>query len=250
MYARNSSYSTKRQTQTDVEQEIERIREEYQRRAISPELSGRYSLFNEATLLQSHSLERHLLALLKQHAFTDLSNKKILDIGCGMGMQLQRFKAYGAKPANLSGIDLMSERIEAARGLNPATDWRVGSAHQLPYPDASFDLVTLFVVFSSILNPDLRKTIADEVWRVRKPGGLILCYDFAYSNPRNLAVKGISRQHILQLFNRQGASYTFRRATLAPPISRVIAPRAYWLANTLEQLQFLNTHLLSIISLD
>jgi ubiquinone/menaquinone biosynthesis C-methylase UbiE len=237
-------------TQTAVEQEIERIRAEYQRRAASSELSGRYSLFNEAALLQTHSLERHLLALLKRHACADFRNKKILDIGCGMGMQLQRFTAYGAKPSNLSGIDLLNARIEVARSLNPAIDWRTGSAHRLPYPDASFDVVTLFVVFSSILDSTLRKTIADEVWRVRKAGGLILCYDFAYSNPRNRAVEGISRRHILELFDRKGARYTFRRLTLAPPIARVITPRAYWLANTLEQLKFLNTHLLCVISLD
>ncbi|HZU68974.1 MAG TPA: methyltransferase domain-containing protein [Ktedonobacteraceae bacterium] len=238
------------QRHTDVAQEIKRIRVEYQRRASSAELSGRYSLFNEAALLQSHSLERRLLALLKRHAFNDLGDKKILDIGCGMGMQLQRFTAYGAKPGNLSGIDLLNERIEMARSLNPAIDWRAGSAHQLPYPDASFDLVTLFVVFSSILNDELCEKIAGEVWRVLKPGGLILCYDFAYSNPRNPAVRGFSRRRILQLFNRPGASYTFRRLTLAPPIARIIAPRAYWLANMLEQLKFLNTHLLCVISLD
>jgi len=237
-------------TNVDVEQELVRIQEEYKQRATYQPFAERYSLFNEAALLQTHGLERNMLALLKKHGFTQLADKKILDVGCGGGMQLQRFLAYGAKPANLSGIDLIPARIEQARSLNPSIDWQVGSAHQLPYPDRSFDLVTLSVVFSSILNKSLRQSIADEVWRARKPDGLILCYDFAYSNPRNPAVEGISRQRMQYLFKREGAHFDFRRVTLAPPISRLIAPRARWLASALEHLKIFNTHLICIISLD
>lgn len=238
------------QTKVDLEQELVRIQEEYKRRATSQVLAERYSLFNEATLLQTHSLERSLLALLKKHRFTNLANKKILDIGCGNGMQLQRFLAYGAKPSHLSGIDLMPDRIEQARQQNPSIDWQIGSAHQLPFPDASFDLVMLFVVFSSILSYPLRQSIADEIWRVRKPGGLILCYDFAYSNPRNPAVKGISSKQIQRLFTRPGVHFDLRRTTLAPPISRLVAPRALWLASALEHLNVFNSHFVGIISLD
>src|SRR6266436_5054151 len=237
-------------TKIELEQELARIQEEYKRRAVCQALTERYSLFNEATLLQAQDLERNLLTLLKKHGFTHLADKKILDVGCGSGSHLQRFTIYGAKPANLSGIDLMTDRIEQAQHLNPTIDWRVGSAHQLPYPDASFDLVVLFVVFSSILNKSLRQDIADEIWRVRKLGGLIFCYDFAFSNPRNPAVEGISRQQIQQLFKRPGAQFDFRRVILAPPISRLITPRAHWLASTLEHLKIFNTHLVSIISLD
>lgn len=238
------------QTKTELEQELVRIQEEYNRRAGSQVMSERYSLFNEATLLQSHGLERNMLALLKKHRFTNLSDKKILDIGCGSGMQLQRFLACGAKPGNLFGIDLMADRIEQARCQNSSIDWQVGSAHQLPYAEASFDLVTLFVVFSSILNKPLRQSIADEIWRIHKPGGLILCYDFAYSNPRNPAVEGISRQQIQQLFKRPGTFFDFRRVTLAPPISRLVTPHAPWVASTLEYLKIFNTHLIGIISSD
>ena len=237
-------------TQSNVEQELHRIQDEYTQRAASQLFPERYSLFNEATLLQTQGIERHTLALLKKHAFTSLADKKILDIGCGNGIPLQRFLSYGAMPQNLSGIDLLPARIEHAQRLNPAIDWRVASAHQLPYPDASFDLVTLSVVFSSILNRPLRRYVADEAWRVCKPNGLILYYDFMYSNPRNPAVEGISRQEMQHLFQRSGASFDMRKITLAPPLSRRIAPRASWLAFSLEQLQLLNTHLLCVISLN
>jgi ubiquinone/menaquinone biosynthesis C-methylase UbiE len=187
------------------------------------------------------------LALLKRHNFTNLIEKKILDVGCGSGSHLRRFLEYGALPSNLSGIDLMAHRIELAQRLHPAIDWQVGSAHHLPYPDSRFDIVMSFVVFSSVLYEPLRQQIANEMLRVLKPDGLILFYDFTYSNPRNPAVLGITSKQIRHLFNRPGARFDFRRITLAPPISRLVAPRAYWLAYTLEQLKILNSHVIALI---
>jgi ubiquinone/menaquinone biosynthesis C-methylase UbiE len=238
------------QPTTELDLELSRLEAEYRRRDSGGVLADRYTPFDESALLHFHSLERHLLALLKQHNFTDLAGQRILDVGCGSGTLLRRFLEYGAFPTNLFGIDLMAHRIELARSLHPSIDWQVGSAHQLPYPDASFDLVTSFTLFSSILSEALRQKIADEMWRVRKPGGLILLHDFMYSNPRNLTVRGIKSRQIRQLFTRPGTAFDFRSIVLAPPISRVVATHAYWLACTLEQLKIVNTHTIGVISLD
>lgn len=234
--------------QTELDRELARLETEYIRRASCDQYTDRYSYFNEATLQRVHSLERSLLALLKRHTFAPLSEKKILDVGCGSGGFLRRFLDYGAAPENLSGIDLMIQRIEQAKHLHPGLDWRVGSAHEMPYADASFDMVMSFVVFSSILDEVLRQKIVDEMWRVLKPGGLILLYDFTYSNPRNRAVVGVSKSRMKQLFSRPGVRFDLRRITLAPPLARMVAPRAYWLASLLEQCKVLNTHMLGIIS--
>jgi len=234
----------------ELNSELSRLDAEYRRRDSSDVLARRYSHFNESTLLHSQSLERNLLVLLKRHNFTNLAEKKILDVGCGSGSHLRRFLEYGTLPNNLFGIDLMAHRIEQAQRLDPAINWQVGSAHQLPYPDSSFDLVMSFVAFSSILNESLRRGIADEMWRVRKPGGYILFYDFAYSNPRNPAVRGVSRKEIQQLFKRPRTRFDLLRVTLAPPIARIVAPHTYWLAYIIEQFKFLNTHILGIISLE
>jgi ubiquinone/menaquinone biosynthesis C-methylase UbiE len=240
----------KRREPDVTDAELARLEAEYMRRASNRLYAERYSYFNNAALLHVHSLERSLLALLKRYKFTLLTEKKILDVGCGSGTHLRRFLDYGASPTNLSGIDLLPSRIKQAQCLQPDIDWHVGSAHQLPYANATFDLVTSFVVFSSILDESLRQQIADEMWRVRKPGGLILVYDFVYSNPNNAAVRGVNQQKAKRLFHRPGARFDFRRITLAPPISRIIAPRAYWLATTLEQCKVLNTHMIGIISVD
>lgn len=238
------------QQTTELDVELVRLEVEYERRASNALYAERYSYFNEATLLHVHCLERSLLTLLKQHKYTSLSEKKILDVGCGSGAHLRRFLDYGALPVNLSGIDLMPPRIEQARCFHPDINWSIGSAHKMPYADATFDLVMSFVVFSSILDESLRQKIVDEMWRVRKPGGLILVYDFMYSNPRNAAVLGVSQRKIKQLFYRPGARFDFRRITLAPPISRIVAPQAYWLATILELCKIFNTHLIGIIDLD
>lgn len=232
---------------TQLEQELARLEMEYQRRDSSSIPTERYSLFNEATLLHTQSLERRLLALLKQYGFTDLGQKRILDVGCGSGGQLLRFVGYGALPINLYGIDLMPHRIEQARQRHPAINWHLGSAHALPYPDASFDLVTSFIVFSSILDDSLCLQVAGEMWRVLKPGGLILLHDFTYANPRNPAVRGILRRQIEVFFRYPDAAFDFRRITLAPPISRRLAPYAYWAAFLLEHLKILDTHIIGII---
>ncbi|GHO82739.1 class I SAM-dependent methyltransferase [Dictyobacter formicarum] len=236
--------------QTTLAIELARLEAEYTQRDATNLYAQRYSYFNEAALLHIHSLERNLLALLRRYTFTCLTTKKILDVGCGNGNHLRRFLDYGALPTNLSGIDLMKSRIEQARRLQPEIDWRVGSAHQLPYADKTFDLVTGFVVFSSILDESLRQQIADEMWRVRKPDGMIVVYDFTYANPHNAAVQQVSRHTIKQLFDKPGACFDFYSVTLAPPVSRILAPRVYWLATILEQCRLLNTHVLCAISSD
>src|SRR5712692_7919178 len=156
----------KQQQVTELDQELSRVDSEYRRRDSGYVPADRYSRFNQAALLHAQSLERNLLALLKRHNFTSLHEKNILDVGCGSGGHLLHFLDYGALSTNLFGMDLMAHRIEQARQRHPTINWQVGSAHQLPYRDASFDLVMSFVVFSSILNESLRQLIADEMWRV------------------------------------------------------------------------------------
>jgi ubiquinone/menaquinone biosynthesis C-methylase UbiE len=229
-----------------IAHELQRISAEYENRLAAPKVKpGTYTFFNDATLLHMQGLERAILSMLKRHGITSLAEKRILDVGCGTGLQLGRFLLYGARPENLTGIDLLPARITAAQATYPMIRFDVGSGHTLPYPDGSFDLVTSFVVFSSILNQDLRKRICDEMWRVLSPNGLILCYDFAFNNPRNRAVQGISARTLRKLFGRPGLRFTSRRVSLAPPIARRIAPHAFWMAETCERLKLLNTHVLA-----
>src|SRR5438874_13325412 len=118
------------------------------------------------------ALERALLRALAD-AGVGLEGARVLDVGCGSGYFLHRFREYGAGECH--GIDLVEERIAAGRDRYPTLDLRVGSATDLPFADGEFDLVTQFTCLSSILDADVRLAAAREMRRVA--GGWVLSFD-------------------------------------------------------------------------
>lgn len=224
--------------------EVQRIREAYARRAAAIH-NDRYSAFNAAGLFAIQSRERALITVLKRHGFYPLHEKRILDVGCGTGGVLRSFIQYGADPGNLCGIDLLEDRIETARRLSPNIDFRCGNAEKLPYPDESFDIILQFTVFTSILDPEMKRNIAWEMLRVLKPDGIIIWYNYHMDNPKNPDVKGVKKTEIYTLF--PGCSIDLRRATLAPPLARLLAPYSYLVCYLLEKIPFLCTHYLGVI---
>lgn len=64
--------------------------------------------------------------------------KRLLDVGCGLGLLLERAHRRQIRGA---GIDLSERAIAEARRRIPGCDLRVGPAHSLPWPDASFEYV-------------------------------------------------------------------------------------------------------------
>ena len=68
-------------------------------------------------------------------------NDRLLDIACGAGLAVELATAVGA---TCSGIDASPRLIAVARDRNPHADLRVGDMQDLPWADASFDVVTSF----------------------------------------------------------------------------------------------------------
>ena len=175
-----------------------------------------------------------------------ITNLDILDIGCGNGNMLRQFLQWGAAPERLAGIELRPEPVEKARHLNPNLDVRCGSAIELPWPDASFDLACQHTVFTSILDPAMKQQIAAEMSRVLRQGGAVLWYDFMYNNPSNPDVCGIQAGEIRSLF--PGFEIHLRRITLAPFVARrlpeSLLPVLYPL---LAAIPLLRTHYLGLL---
>jgi ubiquinone/menaquinone biosynthesis C-methylase UbiE len=219
-----------------------RIRGAYARRGDV----SRYSLFNPGQLYMVQERQRRTLALLAREGFAPLADRRILEVGCGLGNWLRDFVDWGAAPRNLAGIDLLPDRVAAARALcPPAVTLLAGSAAQLPFADDAFDIVLQATVFTSILDASFRRRAAAELLRVVRPGGIVLWYDFHAHNPRNADVRGVTRAEIAALF--PACDITLERITLAPPLSRALAPVARPLCTILGRIPLLCTHHLGAI---
>lgn len=102
--------------------------------------------------------------------FPSYQGKRLLEVGCGIGTDLVRFAAGGAR---VTGIDLAQTAIDLARnnfalhGLD-AEELRVANGEALPYPDQSFDVVYGHGVVQ--YTADAAQLIR-ECHRVLKPGG-------------------------------------------------------------------------------
>jgi SAM-dependent methyltransferase len=193
-----------------------------------------------------HDLERNVLTALRRSGFWPLGAKRLLDVGCGTGYWLRCLIAWGAQPQHLAGIDLLRNRVLDATKLSPPqVGLSCGSAVALPFRSESLDLVLQFTVFTSILDPDVRHRVADEMVRVLKPDGAILWYDFCVENARNPDVRSVKAAEIRQLFPT--CSVKLARVTLAPPLTRLVAPLSWTLCALLNLVPPLRTHYLGVI---
>ncbi len=207
---------------------------------------GRYSNLNLANLLAFQQLERRVLSYFTRRGWTNVSQLKVLEIGCGSARWLREFIKWGANPGNLHGVDLIEERILFGRQICPAAvQLKVGNAQKLEFAAVSFDVVVQSTVFTSILDANMRRAVAQEMLRVLKPGGVIVWYDFAWNNPRNPDVRGIGEKEIRELF--PGGSVECKRVTLAPPIGRVLARASSWFYLAASSVTFLRSHCLAFV---
>jgi ubiquinone/menaquinone biosynthesis C-methylase UbiE len=204
------------------------------------------SWFHPGYLFMMQERERRVLQSLRAHGLSNLATAKILEVGCGSGFWLNEFIKWGARPENLTGVDLLADRIEKAKRDCPArVRLECRNAAQLNFPDSSFDLVLQSTVFTSILDGDLRRAIAREMIRIAKNGGMILWYDFHVPNPRNANVQPVRRKEIYRLF--PSCRMRLQRITLAPPIVRLLAPRCWLACWALSKIPWLCTHYLGVI---
>jgi len=224
--------------------ERQRIQTEYRRRAkeISADL---YSPWQPVEIFFKTRRKAVAAQMLNEaRVFPHIGNT-CLEVGCGAGGWLADFISWGVRETDLYGIDVDAFRITRAKEILPAADLRIGDAANLPWADDSFGTVISSTLFTSVLDSRVRSLIAAEIVRVLAPGGALLWYDFAFNNPKNPHVRGISRREVRKLFPQLVGK--IKSVTLAPPLARLIVPRSWTLATFLEAMPFLRTHLLAVL---
>jgi SAM-dependent methyltransferase len=157
------------------------------------------------------------------------SPARVLDAGCGSGRTLQDLVAYG----DVSGIELNEDAAGVARSRGHG-EVRVGRLETLPWPDASFDLITCLDVIEH--TPDDRVALA-ELWRVCRPGGWLLVTVPAYPalwslhDEANHHYRRYSRRSLRTAASAAGWTVTrlssFNSVLLAPAAAVRLAQRRF-----------------------
>lgn len=119
---------------------------------------------NGADLMERMSLPIYRVVLDKTNVGRET---RLLDIGCGTGMAAQLAAKLGA---HVTGLDASEAELVIARERVPNGDFRSGEMEELPYADASFDVVTKFNALQFADNP---LNALREAKRVTRPGGYI-----------------------------------------------------------------------------
>ncbi len=172
--------------------------------------------------------------------FKEFENISLLEIGAGNGTNAEIFLNLGFKIQHIYFNELLPERIEAIKSNYPNNTVYEGNAIEIPI-DRKFDIIFQSTVFTSILNTEDRKKLADRMLNLLNPNGMILWYDFIYNNPKNKNVRKVDVSELKSLFSKSDKIY-HKKITLAPPIGRKVK-QFYKLFNV----PFLRSHILAII---
>jgi glycosyltransferase involved in cell wall biosynthesis len=168
----------------------------------------------------------------------------LLDLGCGHS------SLVGARLEELSegrrvGVDLLLERLVAGRESGIETPLVCADGAALPMPDASVDLVAMFTMMSSVLDPGVRSRIAGEVDRVLRPGGAVLWYDMRMPNPSNEHIVALGRRAVAALFPHLDP--TWRSLTVLPPLARRLGSATERTYPVIARIRPVRSHLLGLL---
>ena len=113
------------------------------------------------------------------------AGSKVLDIGCGLGAPAMRIaKNYGC---SVTGVNMSREQVRQGRtlvaehGLSDRVAITRGDARAVAFADASFDSVLCMEAAGDICVTEADKTqLADEFYRVLRPGGCVAFSDLAF----------------------------------------------------------------------
>lgn len=106
------------------------------------------------------------LDLINRHA--PLAGRRLLDVGCGLGMYVRKFRAFS--PAAF-GVDIDQEKL--AEGAKELPNLAQSVAEALPFPEGAFDVVLLHEVIEHVRSD--REAVA-EACRCLRPGGRLVVF--------------------------------------------------------------------------
>ncbi len=153
-------------------------------------VAKRYDLFNSVLSLgQVYRWRRATVS-----AVDPRPGQRILDLAAGTGTSSAALAETGAY---VVASDISLGMLEQGRRQQPAIDFVAGDALALPFPDDTFDAVTISYGLRNVENTE---AALREMLRVTKPGGRVVIAEF--STPTNRAFRHVYTDYLVAALPR------------------------------------------------
>jgi ubiquinone/menaquinone biosynthesis C-methylase UbiE len=143
---------------------------------------------------------------------------RVLEVAPGPGFCAIEIAKSGR--FDVTGLDISRSFVQIAREnaktAGVAVDFRHGNASQMPFPDASFDVVVCTAAFKNFSEPI---GALNEIHRVLKPGGQGSIYDLRNDATREEVAKEVQSMR-LSAWNAALTRWTFRLVLLKRAYTR------------------------------
>jgi len=116
--------------------------------------------------------------------------ERVLDVGAGTGISTEELGRSGAYAV---GVDLSVGMLQAGRGSGRSVPLVGGDALRLPFPDASFDAVTISYALRNVVDTG---AALRELARVTRTGGRLVVCEF--SRPTNGAFRTVYLEYLMR----------------------------------------------------
>lgn len=133
------------------------------------DVARRYDLTNDVLSLGQDRRWRHQVI----RAVDPQPGERVLDLAAGTGTSSQPFRDRGA---TVVPCDFSVGMLRVGKQAKPHLPFVAGDGTRLPFPDATFDAVTISFGLRNIVDPDAGLR---ELLRVTRPGGRVVVCEFS-----------------------------------------------------------------------
>lgn len=144
-------------------------------------VASNYDLMNDVMSFGIHRWWKDQLIQRISHK----KEEKFLDVAGGTGDIALRLLNKSAPESDITICDINPAMLEQGRaraidqGVIKGLQWVCGTAENLPFPNASFDVYTIAFGLRNVTN---KESALKEAFRVLKPGGRFYCLEFSKVN--------------------------------------------------------------------
>jgi ubiquinone/menaquinone biosynthesis C-methylase UbiE len=155
-------------------------------------IAKKYHKFTQANF---YNAQLELPPMMKLLNSIKISNKRILDLGCGTGRYTKILLRLGG---NVWAIDPSEKMLEIARKENKNAHFKKAAASKIPFSSDFFDMVVASLCIDHVREID--KALS-EVSRVLKKDGIFI---FSRNNPVTEIAENVGERYVFNSYFKEG----------------------------------------------